>query len=143
MDWFFYGHPLSHSHTLSISLSISLDMLNKFCFHVYAQNSLFIGENCNGIFWDLITLSCEFRSHRAGSQLKRLLFPKTREILCMPVESASPVVVFSDGSHLNPLHCVPSPEPSLILLSPFTVSSKFCRVNYGQESFPRNARDIQ
>ena len=24
------------------------DMLNKFCFHLYAQNSLFIGENCNG-----------------------------------------------------------------------------------------------
>ena len=22
-------------------------MLNNFCFHVYAQNSLFIGENCN------------------------------------------------------------------------------------------------
>ena len=22
-----------------------LDMLNKFCFHIYAQNSLFIGEN--------------------------------------------------------------------------------------------------
>ena len=24
------------------------DMLNKFCFHLYAQKSLFIGENCNG-----------------------------------------------------------------------------------------------
>ena len=41
---------LSHSHTLSISHSITLDMLNKFCFHLYAQNSLFIGENCNGFF---------------------------------------------------------------------------------------------
>ena len=49
-------------------------MLKIFCFHVYAQNSLFIAENCNGIFWDIITLSCEFRSHRAGSQLKRSLW---------------------------------------------------------------------
>ena len=23
------------------------DMLNNFCFHVYAQKSLFIAENCN------------------------------------------------------------------------------------------------
>ena len=51
------------------------DMLNNFCFHVQAQKSLFIAENCNGIFWDLltlITLTCEFRNHRAGSQLKKL-----------------------------------------------------------------------
>ena len=53
------------------------DMLNNFCFHVYAQNSLFIAENCNGFFFDLLilllsTLSCEFRSHRAGSQLKSI-----------------------------------------------------------------------
>ena len=27
------------------------DMLNNFCFHVYAQKSLFIGENGNGFFW--------------------------------------------------------------------------------------------
>ena len=27
------------------------DMLNYFCFHVYAQKSLFIGENCNDFFW--------------------------------------------------------------------------------------------
>ena len=26
------------------------DMLNNFCFHVYAQKSLFIAENCNGYF---------------------------------------------------------------------------------------------
>ena len=49
-------------------------MLNKFCFHLYAQNSLFIGENCNGFVFDtlniIITLTCEFRVHRAGSQLK-------------------------------------------------------------------------
>ena len=27
------------------------DMLNNFCFHLYAQKSLFIGENCNDFFW--------------------------------------------------------------------------------------------
>ena len=43
-------NSLSHSHTLSISHTITLDMLNNFCFHVYAQNSLFIGENCNEFF---------------------------------------------------------------------------------------------
>ena len=42
----------SHSHTLSISHSITLDMLNKFCFHLYAQKSLFTGENDNEDFWD-------------------------------------------------------------------------------------------
>ena len=49
------------------------DMLINFCFHVYAQKSLFIGENGN-VFLDVIlsTLSCEFRVHRAGSQLKML-----------------------------------------------------------------------
>ena len=26
------------------------DMPNKFCFHVYAQKSVFIGENGNGFF---------------------------------------------------------------------------------------------
>ena len=35
---------------LSRSHSLSLDMLNKFCFHVYAEKSLFIAENCNGFF---------------------------------------------------------------------------------------------
>ena len=25
-------------------------MLNKFCFHLYAQKSLFIAENCNAFF---------------------------------------------------------------------------------------------
>ena len=28
-----------------------LDMLNNFCFHVYAQKSLFLGENVNDFFW--------------------------------------------------------------------------------------------
>ena len=27
------------------------DMLNKFCFHVYAQKSLIIVENANDFFW--------------------------------------------------------------------------------------------
>ena len=31
---------------LSISHSLTLDMLNKFCFDLYAQKSLFIAENC-------------------------------------------------------------------------------------------------
>ena len=26
------------------------DMLNNFCFHLYAQNSLFIAKNCNVFF---------------------------------------------------------------------------------------------
>ena len=66
----FHTLSLSHSHTLSFSHSLSLDMLNKFCFHLNAENSLFIAENCNGIFRDILTLSCYIRCHRAGSQLK-------------------------------------------------------------------------
>ena len=50
----FKSHSPSFKHTLSLSLSIShslsLDMLNNFYFHVYAQNSLFIGENVNVFF---------------------------------------------------------------------------------------------
>ena len=63
----------SHSPTLSFSLSqsLTLDMLNKFCFHLYAQKSLFIAENCNAFFLDSsITLSTDIRVSRAGSQLK-------------------------------------------------------------------------
>ena len=52
------------------------DMLNNFCFHVYAQKSLFIAENCNGYFLTAWSSSAaapspvsEFRVHRAGSQL--------------------------------------------------------------------------
>ena len=45
-------------------------MLNKFCFHVYAEKSLFIAENCNGFF---LTPAREFGTHRAGSQLKKCL----------------------------------------------------------------------
>ena len=47
------------------------DMLNNFRFHVYAQNSLFIGENGNGFFLDILsTRTTDIRVHRAGSQLK-------------------------------------------------------------------------
>ena len=44
------------------------DMLNNFCFHVYAQKSLFIDENCNA-FFGTSSASCEFVNPRAGSQL--------------------------------------------------------------------------
>ena len=44
-------------------------MLNKFCFHVYAEKWLFVAENCNAFF--LTSSSArEFRVSRAGSQLK-------------------------------------------------------------------------
>ena len=37
--------------TLSISHSLTLDMLNNFwVFYVYAQKSVFIGQNVNGFF---------------------------------------------------------------------------------------------
>ena len=55
-------------------------MLNNFCFHVYAQKSLFKVENVNAFFltsmlflWQNFldsTLSCELANPRAGSQLK-------------------------------------------------------------------------
>ena len=44
-------------------------MLNNFCFHVYTQKTLIIGENDNDFFYLSLTLTCEFRVHRAGSQL--------------------------------------------------------------------------
>ena len=34
-----HSHTLFHSHTLSFSHSFTLDMLNNFCFNVYAQKS--------------------------------------------------------------------------------------------------------
>ena len=53
------------------------DMLNNFCFHVCAQKSLFIAENCNVVF--LTTAACEFGVSRAGSQLKRESSVGTKE----------------------------------------------------------------
>ena len=48
------------------------DMLNNFCFHVYAQKSLFIGENNNPFFDSLSssTRASDITVLRAGSQLK-------------------------------------------------------------------------
>ena len=45
--FFINRNTLSQSHTLSISHSLTLNMLNNFCFHVYAQKSLFKVENVN------------------------------------------------------------------------------------------------
>ena len=51
------GNQITLSHSLTLSSfhslihSLSLDMLNKFCFHVWAQKSLFVAENCNAFFW--------------------------------------------------------------------------------------------
>ena len=88
-----------HTLTISLSHSITLHMLNNFCFHVYAQKSLSHSHtlsftlsrhaeqllfSCLGskvtvysrklqcFFWDLILsiLTCYFRCHEAGSQLK-------------------------------------------------------------------------
>ena len=41
---------LSLLSQLSLYHSLSLDMLNNFCFHVYAQKSLFKVENVNAFF---------------------------------------------------------------------------------------------
>ena len=73
---------LSHSHTLSISHSITLDMLNKFCFHLYAQKSLFIGQNCNEFFLTSSSSSREFRVSRAGSQLKIQILSTSIQVAC-------------------------------------------------------------
>ena len=37
------------------------DMLNKFCFHLYAQKSLFRVENCNG--FDIIIIDQQQQQH--------------------------------------------------------------------------------
>ena len=44
---------LSLLSQLSLFHSLSLDMLNNFCFHVYAQKSLFKVENVNAYFLTL------------------------------------------------------------------------------------------
>ena len=59
----------------SLTLSLSLDMLNNFCFHVYTQKSLLIAENYNAFFTSSSAAAPrEFANHRAGSQLKMLFF---------------------------------------------------------------------
>ena len=65
---------LSLLSQLSLSHSLSLDMLNNFCFHVYAQKSLIKVENANAYFLTSSSSAAsaprEFANHRAGSQLK-------------------------------------------------------------------------
>ena len=52
---------LSHLPTHTLTHSFSLNMLNNFCFHVYAQKSLFIGKNGNAFFDHIIhTRTCDF-----------------------------------------------------------------------------------
>ena len=47
--------------TLSISHSFTLDILNNFCFRVYAQKSVFIGQNVNRVFFHtLLPLTSDF-----------------------------------------------------------------------------------
>ena len=62
-DW----HKWNPEETLNLKQPIN------FCFHVYAQKSLFIGENVNVFnIYDLLlhTRACDIRVHRAGSQPK-------------------------------------------------------------------------
>ena len=47
----------------------TLDMMNTYCCHVYAQKSLFIAENCDG-FFGIAAPSPVSLDVRVGSQLK-------------------------------------------------------------------------
>ena len=58
------------SLSLSLSHSLTLDMQNNFCFHVYAQKSLFIFENAMCFFKSSSLAPMPVTVHRAGSQLK-------------------------------------------------------------------------
>ena len=42
---------MSESQTKAGNHLLTLDILNNFCFHVYAQKSLIIGENGNVFFY--------------------------------------------------------------------------------------------
>ena len=54
-------------------------MPSNFGFHVWAEKSVFIGENGNAFFGgDSSIRSTDIRVHRAGSQLKTLLFNQYR-----------------------------------------------------------------
>ena len=53
------------------------DMLNNFCFHLYAQKSLFIGENCNA-HWDSIGT---FRDSPTDICIARTLLSIPRTVL--------------------------------------------------------------
>ena len=66
---------LSHSHTLSISHWITLDMLNNFCFHLYAQKSLSI-EKWQRVFLTSMVFSWEQALWLVDSQV-RVMVSKT------------------------------------------------------------------
>ena len=82
-------------------------MLNKFCFHVYAQKSMFIAENCNAFFYSsssIITLSCVFRVHRAQKSRFKVENAKkhchfTTQILCLWTVFLSPSFPRSTHRH--------------------------------------------
>ena len=50
------------------------DMLNNFCFHVYAQKSLFIGENGNGFQLGTSSMNANGTGDDADVQKKTLPF---------------------------------------------------------------------
>ena len=78
-------------------------MLNNFCFHVYAQKSLLIAENCNAFFLDLLliltTLSTDIRVSRAGSQLKILSVAQGSLFHTTQYNVSDPVQLTAIGSH--------------------------------------------
>ena len=81
---------------ISLSHSLTLHMLNNFCFHIYAQKSRFIGENVKSWFpakdrmapsytFSLFALSTPFLSKQKawvnrGNWYFRKRWPFTREI---------------------------------------------------------------
>ena len=50
--------------------------MNNFCFHLYAQKSLFVSKN--NFFLVHHTLSCDIIVHRAGYQIKIILRAHSR-----------------------------------------------------------------
>ena len=52
-----WNKNMSECQTKAGNQEHSLNTLNNFCFHVYAQKSLFIGENDNEVFWTAATAS--------------------------------------------------------------------------------------
>ena len=66
---------LTHSHSFSLSHSFNLSFnhsrhAEQVLFSCLCSKVTVLGKNCNEVFFDLITLSCYFAVHRAGSQLK-------------------------------------------------------------------------
>ena len=75
-------------------------MLNNFCFHVYAQKSLFIAENCNGFFWTAppYPLTLEFLE-LVPSQLKTVSKINPLNLLTCPKYSPSIMMSCSHWSY--------------------------------------------